>query len=441
MMKLGHDRRIQALALLNALPAVGLALVLLWWSAWPPAVRLLAAAALLWGTWRISEVLRQRVARPLQTVSSVLAAIREGDFSFRAKLPEGDGVLSGVYLDLNGLSELLLEERLGTMEATALLRAVMAEIDVAVFAFDGEQRLRLVNRAGETLLGSSRDRLLGMCAADVGLKEALEGKSERLVDLVFAGRAGRFELRRGPFRQGGLPHELLVISDLTRPLRDEERRAWQKLVRVLGHEINNSLAPIRSLSESLSKIIERQGDDWLDDARQGLGIIASRVQGLGTFMEAYTRLARLPEPTLRPVALPGLVKRIATLEQRMAVQVTEGPELEIEADEDQLSQALINLTRNAVDAALETAGDVRMGWRATPPWLEVWIEDGGPGLSEGGNLFVPLFSTKPGGTGIGLVLSRQIAEGHGGTVDLTSREDAPGARAVLRLPLVPGVPS
>jgi signal transduction histidine kinase len=212
-------------------------------------------------------------------------------------------------------------------------------------------------------------------------------------------------------------------------------------VRVLGHEINNSLAPIRSLSESLSKIIERQGDDWLDDARQGLGIIGSRVQGLATFMEAYTRLARLPEPTLRRVALPGLVKRIAALEQRMAVQVTEGPELEIEADEDQLSQALINLTRNAVDAALETAGDVRMGWRAAPPWLEVWIEDGGPGLPEGGNLFVPLFSTKPGGTGIGLVLSRQIAEGHGGTVELTSRRGGPGARAVLRLPLAANAPS
>ncbi len=440
-MKLGHDRRIQALALLNALPAVVVAFVLLWSAAWPPAIRLLAAAALLWGTWRISEALRLRVARPLQTVSSVLGAIREGDFSFRARLTEADDVLGGVNIELNGLSELLLEERLGTMEATALLRAVMAEIDVAVFAFDGEQRLRLVNRAGETLLGSSADRLIGRSAADVGLKGALEERSGRLVDLDFAGRAGRFELRRGPFRQGGRPHELLVLSDLTRPLRDEERRAWQKLVRVLGHEINNSLTPIRSLSESLSKIVEQQGESWREDALQGLGIISSRARGLGRFLEAYTRLARLPEPTLRRVALPALVKRIATLEQRIAVQVTEGPELPIEADEDQLSQALINLTRNAVDAALETGGHVRMGWRATPPWLEVWIEDDGPGLPEGGNLFVPLFSTKPGGTGIGLVLSRQIAEGHGGTVELANREDAPGAKAVLRLPLVANAPS
>lgn len=181
-MKLGHDRRIQALALLSALPAVVVALVLLLSSGWPPGVRVLVALALLWSTWRISRVVRKRVARPLQTLSNVLGAIREGDFSFRAKLPEGDDVLSGVFIELNGLSELLLEERLGTMEATALLRAVMAEIDVAVFAFDGEQRLRLVNRAGETLLGCSQDRLLGMSAADVGLKEALEGKSERLVD-------------------------------------------------------------------------------------------------------------------------------------------------------------------------------------------------------------------------------------------------------------------
>jgi PAS domain S-box-containing protein len=440
-LKLGHDRRIQVLALLNALPAAGLAFVLLWSSPWPPAVRVLVAIALVWTTWRISRALHQRVARPLQTLANVLGAMRQGDFSFRIREPEEDTALATVYRELNNLSELLLQQRLGSMEATALLRAVMAEIDVAVFAFDGEHRLRLVNRAGEALLGSSAERLLGMGAVDVGLEQALEGEGRRLADLVFAGRAGRFEIRRGPFRQGGRPHELLVISDLTRPLREEERRAWQKLVRVLGHEINNSLSPIRSLSESLAKIIGQQGDDWMEDARQGLGIIASRAQGLASFMDAYTRLAKLPEPRLGRVKPGLLVKRVAALEQRLPVRVDEGPELEIAADEDQLAQALINLIRNAAEAALETAGAVRTGWRVRAPWLELWVEDDGPGLPEGGNLFVPLFSTKPGGTGIGLVLCRQIAEGHGGTVELANREGAAGARAVLRLPLDDGNPA
>jgi PAS domain S-box-containing protein len=440
-LRLGHDRRIQLLALLNALPAVVLALMLVWPPPWPREARVLVALALIWTTWWISRVLHRRIARGLQTLLNVLGAMRQGDFSFRVREPKEDTALGNVYRELNNLSELLLQQRLGSMEATALLRAVMAEIDVAVFAFDGEHRLRLVNRAGEALLGSTRERLLGMSAVEVGLEEALEGEGQRLVDLVFAGRTGRFELRRGPFRQGGRPHELLVISDLTRPLREEERRAWQKLVRVLGHEINNSLAPIRSLSESLSRIIEQQGEDWKEDARQGLGIIASRAQGLGSFMDAYTRLAKLPEPKLGRVRPGPLLKRIAALEQRRPVRVDEGPELEIAADEDQLAQALINLIRNAAEAALETAGEVRAGWNVCAPWLELWVEDDGPGLPADGNLFVPLFSTKPGGTGIGLVLCRQIAEGHGGTVELTNRGDGTGARAVLRLPLVANAPS
>ena len=435
MRKLGYERRIQALALLTALPGVAAASAFLWSSPWPFSVRLLLAGALLWCTWWLSRVLHRRVTRPLQTLSNLLGALREGDFSFRARETDTDDGLGSVYRELNTLSELLHQQRLGTMEATALLRTVMAEIDVAVFAFDGEGRLRLVNRAGEALLGSPQERTLGMSAAELGLNEALEAESPRLMDLAFAGRTGRFELRRGPFRQGGRQHQLLVISDLTRPLREEERRAWQRLVRVLGHEINNSLAPIQSLSQGLSSIIERQQADWMADARQGLGIIASRAQGLGRFMEAYTRLAKLPEPKLRPVELGPLVTRIAALEQRRAVRVVPGPGLVVEADEDQLAQALINLLRNAVDAVLETGGDVRVGWTASGRWLELWVEDGGPGLPGGGNLFVPLFTTKPGGTGIGLVLCRQIAEGHGGTIELANREGASGARAVIRLPL------
>ncbi len=439
-MKLSHGRRMQALALLSALPGVVLALALLFFSPWPAAVSVALASALLWSMWWTSRLLLERVSRPLQSLSNVLGAIRVGDFSFRAHEPEGDPLLGSVFRELNGLSEKLLQERLGTMEATALLRAVMSEIDVAVFAFDGESRLRLVNRAGEVLLGSTRERLLGMSAAEVGLQAALEGESPRLMDLVVSGRAGRFELRRGQFRQGGRPHELLVLSDLTRPLREEERRAWQKLVRVVGHEVNNSLSPIRSLSESLSRILERQGDDWLEDARQGLSIIAYRARGLSTFMEAYTRLAKLPEPVLRAIEPGRLVRRAASLEQRLAVQVEPGPDVTVQADEDQISQALINLVRNAVDAALETAGEVRAGWSVRMPWLELWVEDGGPGLSESGNLFVPLFTTKAGGSGIGLVLCRQIAEGHGGTVDLVNRDGSPGARAVLRLPLAGALP-
>lgn len=427
-----HDRRLQLQALLGALPAVALSGFLLARSPWPWPARVLlllgtAAAACL-----AARSIRARVQRPLQTLSNLLAAIREGDYSFRAREPALADALGSVYHELNTLSELMQQQRMKAMEATALLRAVMAEIDVAVFAFDGDGLLRLVNRSGALLLGSPQERLLGRPASELGLAGALDGEASALADMAFPGRAGRFELRRGTFRQGGRAHRLLVLSDLTRPLREEERKVWHRVIRVLGHEINNSLAPIQSLSESLIRILERQGEDWMDDARQGLGIIASRAQGLGQFMEGYTRLARLPEPRLAAVDLEPLARRVAGLEQRRPVRVIPGPPVTLQADGDQLAQALINLVRNAVDAG---EGPVDLRWSLQPGAVEILVEDRGQGLPTGGNLFVPFFTTKSGGSGIGLVLSRQIAEAHGGSLVLANREDGPGARAVLRLSL------
>jgi len=408
------------------------ATAVLWDGRWPWAVRLAVAGAGLgmpvWAALRMGD----QAQRPLQTLANLLGALREGDFSFRARKSSGEDALGAVYAELNTLAELLQQQRLRTLEATALLREVMAEIEVAIFAFDAEGRLRLVNRAGADLLGAPPERLVGADAAALGLDSALSTGGPDLVDLSLPGRTGRFELRRSTFRQGGRPMHLVVLSDLTRTLREEERRTWQRLVRVLGHEINNSLAPIQSLAESLVRILEMQDEDWMEDARQGLGIIGGRAQGLGRFMASYTQLARLPEPTLKPVDLGRLVRRVVGLETRAAVDLLAGPEGTVPGDEDQLSQALINLLKNAVEASPE--GRVQMGWTFQDRDVCLFIRDEGPGLPDGGNLFVPFFTTKPGGSGIGLVLSRQIAEGHGGSLVLRNRQDTRGAEALLRLP-------
>ncbi|GLH73490.1 hypothetical protein GETHLI_19920 [Geothrix limicola] len=429
---MNHARSLQRAALLALLPvllAAGLCLA--------PVPRWLMGAALGAALLLAVERLRAlgRLAeRPLQTLSNLLAAIREGDYSFRARTPTSADALGDVFRELNTLSELLQQQRTKAMEATALLRSVMEEIDVAVFAFDEEGRLQLVNRAGEAFLGQRQAHLLGRPAAELGLAEALAEEGPGLLDLALPGRVGRFERRRGAFRQAGRPHQLLVLSDLTRPLREEERQAWQRLIRVLGHEINNSLAPIQSLSGSIATLLERQGPEWQEDAAQGLAIIGSRAQALGRFMESYTRLARLPEPQLREVDAGALAHKLAALEQRLPVAVEEGPAMGFPGDADQLEQALINLLRNAVDSALTCGGGVRIGWRRAGSWIEFLIEDEGTGLPPSGNLFVPFFTTKPGGSGIGLVLARQVAEGHRGSLHLANREPR-GARAVLRLPL------
>jgi PAS domain S-box-containing protein len=435
--RLRFDQRILLLALAAGFPAALVALILLWTGEYTPKVQW-TLTVLIVGVWTgCSFSVRHRVVLPLQTLSNLLAALRESDFSIRARGASGDDPLGAVMLEVNVLAETLHDQRLGALEAGALLRTVMVEIDVAVFTFDRATVLRLVNRAGERLLGQSAEQLLGRTADDLGLRTCLEGASPRIEHLTFAGGAGRFEVRRTTFRQGGVPHQLLVLADVSRPLRDEERQAWQRLIRVIGHEINNSLAPIKSIAGSLESMLARDKvpPDWNEDMRRGLAVIAARSEALSRFTTAYARLAKLPAPRLQPVNVATVVKRVAGLETRLGVRVAGGPDLTIRADPDQLEQLLINLARNAVDSALQTGGGVSVGWKHEGRSFELWIDDEGTGLPNASNLFVPFFTTKPGGSGIGLVLSRQIAEAHGGTLSLENRTDTRGCRAHLRLPM------
>ena len=176
---------------------------------------------------------------------------------------------------------------------------------------------------------------------------------------------------------------------------------------------SNSLAPIKSIAGSLVSIVARDPlpDDWRDDMRRGLNVITSRSESLSRFIGAYARLAKLPRPQLQPLEVAACVGRAVSFETRMPVDVVAGEPMTVQGDPDQLEQVLINLLRNAADASLVTNGKVSTGWRRNGAMLEIWIADEGPGLSSTANLFVPFFTTKPGGSGIGLVLSRQIAEG------------------------------
>ena len=435
--RVGHENLVLLYALLAGLPALVASMLMLWTADYTTKFQLTMSLFIV-GLWLgFSFAVRGIVARPLQTLANMQAALREGDFSIRARGARHDDSLGELMFEVNALSEELREQRLGAMEATALLSKVMSEIEVAVFTFDAEQRLRLVNRAGERLLGQTSERILGATAEDLQLADWLEGESARTEDRVFSGGAGRWGIRRSVFRQGGMPHQLLVVADLSRALREEERQAWQRLVRVLGHELNNSLAPVKSIAQSLEDLFKRdpRPADWEQDMRRGLAVIAERSEALSRFMRDYSHLARLPKPQLQPVDLGPLVRRVVALEHRLPVEIVSGNETRIRVDPDQLEQLLINLVRNAVDASLETGGGVRLGWRRNGSHLSLWLEDEGPGISNPANLFVPFFTTKLGGSGIGLALSRQIAEAHGGTLTLENRRSAPGCEARLTLPV------
>ena len=439
--RLSHDQRLVLLALGAVAPGAIIALVLLWTGNHHPRTQWTLTIAMLLVVGGFLASLRARVIMPLQTVANLLSALREGDFSIRARGSRRADPLHDLHAEVNALAEMLRGQRLDSLEATALLRKVMAELDAAIFTFDERRRLQLVNHAGERLFGAPAERLLDRDAAELGLDRWLESDVPRIEPLALPGATGRWEVRHTPFRQRGLPHHLVVLTDVSKPLRDEERAAWQRLIRVLGHELNNSLAPIKSIAGSLSSLVQREPRpaDWEVDLGRGLGVISTRAEALSRFMAAYAQLARLPAPTPGPVRVASLVERVARLDMRVPVAVRSGPDLTIDADADQLEQLLINLLKNAIDAAGETGGGVTIGWTrvplSIPPAIEITVDDEGPGLSNTANLFVPFFTTKPGGSGIGLVLCRQIAEAHGGALTLRNREGARGCRASLRLPV------
>lgn len=432
MKRSSFETRIALLALAGGLPALLAVVWLLTIVEIPVAGRVLLFVALVLAWLAFAARVHAGLTWHLNTLSNLLEALREEDYSLRSRRAREIGALGDVFREVNQLSKTLREQRVQAREASALLRKVLAEIDIAVFAFDGAQRLMLVNRAGERLMQAAP---LGSDAAAMGLDSFIAREGRQIVATRFPSGTGRWDVWSGTFREAGLPHYLLVISDLSRALREEERKAWQRLVRVMGHELNNSLTPIKSMASTLRTRIAqgRPMEEMREDIGASLDVIASRAESLGRFIAGYTMLARLPAPRRRPTAMRALVARAASLDKRLEIRL-DGEDVEVPVDPDQIEQLLINLVKNAVDAAGET-GAVSVHWYTHGEYFVLEVFDSGPGLDATENLFVPFFTTKPGGTGIGLVLSRQIAEAHEGALTLENRSDQRGCVARLELPL------
>jgi signal transduction histidine kinase len=375
----------------------------------------------------------RHVMHPLYPLSSLLEALRQGDYSLRGT---PDNVLGELIEDINALAEELQAERLDFEESSYLLGKTLAALDSAVFVFDRERKLRLLNPAGERLMGRASHDLFGCEAAELDVATLLEGPAQQLETLSFPARSGRFDVRHTALRRDGQGGQLLVVNDMGRVLREEERQAWQRLLRVLRHEVNNSLAPIQSMSGTLATLAVRDPlpADWHEDFARGLTVIEKRAETLSRFLDGYTQLARLPAPSMRQVDVAELLHKVVQLESRVPVELKAGDALSVSADADQLEQALINLLRNAAEASAANDGSVRVSWRAESERVIIDIADEGAGPPSSENLFVPFFTTKPGGSGIGLALVRQIVEAHDGEVMLLAGETG-GTVARLWLPI------
>jgi nitrogen fixation/metabolism regulation signal transduction histidine kinase len=434
-------RRARLYCLLLSLPALILAAILDYQNKTSFVPAFLVAGCLLLYLAMVAAALVESMIRPLQTLSNVVSSLREGDYSFRARgagAPgdESQDALAELAWEINALADLLQKQRVRSLEATALLARILEVMHAPLFAFDRNDLLQLVNNAGLKLLGLPYARCFGRTARQLGLDELLAAPDQSIH--TFGSRPTRWLLRKAAFRQDGAPHRMLLLADVSLPLQEEEQIAWKRLIRVLGHELSNTLAPIKSIAGSLlARVDSIEGDDAMArDFRRGLGVVESRADALHRFVQSYRLLAQLPPPRLKPVSIGPLLERVVLLEQRLAVQLEPGPPAILDADPDQLEQMFINLLANAVDASLANgAQPVSASWKIAESSLLVAIEDRGLGIANAENLFVPFYTTKPSGSGVGLALAQQIARAHGGEIRLVNREDGPGARATVRLPV------
>lgn len=412
-------------------------LLLLCYLLWVSDVRVLIVVTLLplyLIAWLYMALhVRNLLLRHFRSLANMVEGLREGEFSVRLAPTESNSAWNEIYYELNQLASQYQNENVGTVEANILVEKLLSEFDAPVFVFDRNTRLTHCNIIAGRLFDKSPTKLIGLNVPQLNMDELLDEESGTVIEHWFPTKGGRWELRKNVFMQQGKRYTLIFLNDISRALREEERQAWSRLIRVLGHELNNSLASVMSVCETL---IRRLGDDktpqWCQHYERALNLIHERSGSLLKFTDAYARLAKLPKPQSRTIDLLATLNRMANLVEGN-FKVINTAAFHINADPEQLEQLLINVMKNAVEASAADA-TIYIEWFEHPHGVKLHIIDEGTGLPSSGNLFVPFFTTKENGNGIGLFLCRQIAEGHGGTLQLRNRQDAQGCVAELWLP-------
>ena len=384
----------------------------------------------------------QQVIFQLRTSTNLVEAMTSGDYGLRANNKGVDGALSDFNQLLNKLAQRLAEQSLITREKQILLTKITDQIDVAVVAVDQERNLTLMNPAAERLFKKRFDELEGWPIKTLGLQNVMTEALNKVTEFEINKDKRKVYVRTDTYFELGEKHHIIFITDIQHLLRDEERLAWQRLLRVLSHEINNSLAPIASISETLTQSFKSEDEskplsqDSRENLFEGLSVITERAHSLNHFIQDYQKLTRLPLPNKSEFSLRPFMQSICQLFEKSEFNVPD-QDMKVFGDPEQLQQVFVNLFKNAQEANLannQTSSSIKLEWYARSDNVVIEVCDQGTGINNEDNLFVPFYTTKKQGSGIGLTLSRQIALNHGGDLNLMNKLQGPGAQAIFTLP-------
>ena len=414
--KLSFELKLLLLALLASVPStIGLIVFMLKAGVSVYLTAMIGIILFMVIAWCIATIVG-KTSFLFRTLSNLLEAMTNGDYSLRGKKQYTDSALGNLVAQINLLSETLAKQKLEVEQHQLLLAKVIKHIDVAIIAMDEKEQITLANPAAEKLLTQNQS-------------------SGQTPDIEALKQSGKYNIVQDQFIENGKQNRLWFITDVRDLLRAEERKTWQNLIRVLSHEINNSLTPISSLSQTLQRLVNRSEDlsEEKPDIEDGLTLINERANSLKTFIDSYRNLSRLPEPKKQPTNIKLLLEKVINLFEQRTINLTCDNEIQFNLDPIQFEQLLINIIKNANEAMPSTQGQIDIGSTSNNDTLTLTIKDQGPGINNPQNLFVPFYTTKAKGSGTGLVLSRQIIEAHGGDLVLKNREDETGCEVVISL--------
>lgn len=428
------SQKIFTLTLAASIPSYFCCLIFLWLIDYSVYAKVLLTTLLSLSVFGFAWLIKKQLQFQFQTLSNLVEAIRGGDFTLRGKKRADNDPLAELTGQINLLSASLNEQRVASEEAYRLLDKTIAHINVAIFAFDANNQIKLANPAAGRLFSCDFLQLLGQSADELALTQFFTNEQTQLLEHTFPAGSGRWQIRLDSYRDKGIQGKLLFINDLKTVLREEELKAWKNLIKVISHEVNNSLYPISSMSQTLSKLVNREplADDWKEDVSEGLSVIGERANNLTDFIKRYAKVAKLPEPHKQIFSMSQLIAHTAIIKsnpQDIIIDENSNQDMELFADQSMIEQVMINLLKNA----LEAGAPIELSWGENKQSQWLVILDHGAGIKNSANLFVPFYSTKPTGSGIGLVLCQQILDKHQGTLTLENSERA-GCSVKVTLP-------